>query len=35
MIGANIACGKRMIVIRCGSVVIVLVRVLMIGLDDG
>lgn len=35
MIGANIACGKRMIVIRCGRVVIVFVGVLMIGLDDG
>ena len=35
MIGAKIVCGKRVIVIRCGSVVIVFVRVLMIGLDDG
>lgn len=35
MIGANIVCGKRMIVIRCGSVVNVLVRMLMIGFDGG
>ena len=35
MIGANIACGKRMIVIRCGSVVIVFVGMPVLGLGDG
>jgi ribosomal protein L13 len=35
MIGPNIACGKRVIVIRCGSVAIVYVRVLIIELNDG